>query len=437
MLKRQARNSSSHRRVASEGSSMGRNRVLQEWEERARNSGGYVIATSGHGLSSTASLTVTKGNKGGVEDEVLPVEVRCRYERMRVLGRGSFGAVTLVKDTHDSRLYAMKTLPWGEKPEDKAHALMETKLLRSMLHPCIVALNDVFLSADGRLVCLIMTYCNSSDLAKVLAHANKYKTPIAEKQLLSWFGQICLGVEYLHRQHKVLHRDIKPQNLFLTESQRIIKIGDFGLAKVLVDPAVKIKSEVGTPYYTSPEMCGSKPYGYPSDVWSLGIVLYELMALMVPFRSRDVVELVRLVTYAAPPPLPHHYSPALAELVAWLLQKDPSRRPVIPQLLMHPLINRQVTHFVKTYKPINVAERQRRAESKELADQIAELTDATDVTIPEGLIEGAGGITKAEDSTPEASAPAGEKVAKPTTSTERRTIAGSSHQNNNNSGGKD
>lgn len=75
-----------------------------------------------------------------------------------------------------------------------------------------------------------------------------------------------------------------------------MKIGDFGLARTIDEGAdEKIKAEVGTPYYTSPEMCSSKPYGYPSDVWSLGVVLYEMLALQVPFHSRDVVELVQQV----------------------------------------------------------------------------------------------------------------------------------------------
>ncbi|KAG5177374.1 kinase-like domain-containing protein [Tribonema minus] len=226
---------------------------------------------------------------------------------MRVLGRGAFGAVTLVKDIRDSRLYAIKTLPWGDREDLRTAALAEVSLMRQLRHPFLVTLVDAFISVDGRLVCLAMTYCESGDLAKVIEHARKRSAPLAEKQVVSWFCQACLGIAHLHARHQLLHRDIKPANLLLTESSRLLRIGDFGLAKTLGSHGQTVKTEVGTPYYTSPEMCSGAAYGYPSDVWSLGVVLHEMLALDVPFRGRDTVELVSRVACAAPPALPARY----------------------------------------------------------------------------------------------------------------------------------
>jgi Protein kinase domain len=127
------------------------------------------VAGSGNNNSSAAVLTPHRQSKGLDYEETLPQEVLGRYEKMRVLGRGSFGAVTLVKDGRDSRLHAMKTLAWGEQSDQKAQALEEVRLMRILRHPCIVSLSDVFVSADARLVCLTMTYCESGDLGKVRA----------------------------------------------------------------------------------------------------------------------------------------------------------------------------------------------------------------------------------------------------------------------------
>ena len=95
---------------------------------------------------------------------------------------------------------------------------------------------------------------------------------LPEQKVWSYFIQMCLGMEYLH-QKKILHRDIKSMNVFLSKEDRL-RIGDLGVAKVLSHTAAFAKTIVGTPYYLSPELCEEKPYNVKSDVWALGCVLY-------------------------------------------------------------------------------------------------------------------------------------------------------------------
>jgi NIMA (never in mitosis gene a)-related kinase len=98
--------------------------------------------------------------------------------------------------------------------------------------------------------------------------------PLPEAQILDWFTQITLGMKHIH-DRKIIHRDLKGLNIFLTK-KGIVKIGDFGISKVLASTMAKAKTCVGTPYYLSPEVVQSNLYSYSTDVWSMGVMLYEL-----------------------------------------------------------------------------------------------------------------------------------------------------------------
>ena len=102
--------------------------------------------------------------------------------------------------------------------------------------------------------------------------------------------QICLALEYVHDQG-VIHRDIKTQNIFLT-GNNTVKLGDFGVSKLLGTAISNAMTVVGTPYYMSPEVCKSEPYSAKSDVWALGCILYELCTLKKAFEADNLLGLV-------------------------------------------------------------------------------------------------------------------------------------------------
>jgi NIMA (never in mitosis gene a)-related kinase len=107
---------------------------------------------------------------------------------------------------------------------------------------------------------------------------------MAEDDILNFFVQICLALKHIH-DRKILHRDIKPDNIFLMAS-KIIKLGDFGVAKVLSNTLACAETQTGTPYYTSPEICLGKRYNHKTDVWSLGCVLFEMVTMTHAFHGR-------------------------------------------------------------------------------------------------------------------------------------------------------
>ena len=161
-----------------------------------------------------------------------------------------------------------------------------------------------------------------------------------QEQIMNYFTQICLGLKHCHDRN-ILHRDIKPQNIFLT-TRGVCKVGDFGTSKLLVQQS-RADSVVGTPHYLSPEICLGQAYNSKTDVWSLGILLYQMTALQTPWQdAQNLPEIVMKVCQTQYPPLPSNTSREIKNLVAMCLQKDPDQRPTINQILNKSAIRRRV-----------------------------------------------------------------------------------------------
>jgi NIMA (never in mitosis gene a)-related kinase len=138
-------------------------------------------------------------------------------------------------------------------------------------------------------------------------------------------------MKHIH-DRKILHRDLKSQNIFLTNNN-IVKLGDFGIARVLSKTSELASTIVGTPYYLSPEIIENKPYNFKSDIWSLGILLYEIMARKQPFSGGNLHLLAMQIVRGAYGALPDCYSQELRSLVDSLLKNDPEDRPSVNQIL--------------------------------------------------------------------------------------------------------
>merc|ERR1719240_630866 len=151
-----------------------------------------------------------------------------------------------------------------------------------------------------------MDYAEGGDLHQRIQRTRQEGKQIPETRVVRWFTEASLALKYMHDKH-VLHRDLKSQNLFLTSSDRL-RVGDFGISKVLENTAAFARTAIGTPYYLSPESCQEKPYSFSSDVWALGCILYEMAALKVPFDAQNIQALVQKITRGPAPTMPSAYS---------------------------------------------------------------------------------------------------------------------------------
>lgn len=256
-----------------------------------------------------------------------------KYQRIRVLGKGSFGKAYLVKNTEADELCVVKQMETSMMTKkEKEEAVKEAMLLKRMDHKNIVRFQEVFMTRKGRL-CIVMDYADGGDLHAEIKRRNGQL--IAEANILEWFVQICFALKHVH-ERKVLHRDLKTQNIFLMATGQV-KLGDFGIARVL--DATKTadqfaKTMVGTPYYLSPEIIEDRPYNFKSDVWSLGVVLYEMTTLQHPFDADSLVILAtKILNDQYPPPAPM-YSDELHGLIKVMLSKTAAVRPAVKEIMV-------------------------------------------------------------------------------------------------------
>ena len=174
-----------------------------------------------------------------------------------------------------------------------------------------------------------MEYCDGGTLAEAIsAHAERSEH-FATALVATWAKQLGGAVQHVHA-HRVLHRDIKTANVFLT-AQRQIKLGDFGISRVMGTHTNLAETVCGTPYYLSPELVMGQPYNQPADAWAIGVILYELITLKRPFTAPNIAALVLKITRcdydrAALGDSPH--PPELRALSDALLVADPAKSPV-------------------------------------------------------------------------------------------------------------
>lgn len=272
-----------------------------------------------------------------------PILQKHGFGEIKKIGEGSFGKALLVQAEDGTKLVCKAVDVSAASSKETQDALKESRLLAALKHPYIVRYRHS-LHEHGWL-CIFMDYCEGGDLSKVIESAKRRGQRLPEEQVLRWITQALLALKYIHERH-VLHRDLKSGNFFICRSGNL-KMGDFGIAKVLSNTLACARTQIGTPYYLSPEVCQEKPYAWPSDIWAMGCILYELCALKVPFDAPNISTLVQRICRGPTPSLPTAYSDFLRQLCTEMLHRNQSQRPSAESILQRPPMQAMVKHMLE------------------------------------------------------------------------------------------
>ncbi|XP_064645012.1 serine/threonine-protein kinase Nek8-like isoform X2 [Lineus longissimus] len=175
-------------------------------------------------------------------------------------------------------------------------------------------------------------------LAQYLSHRD---APLDEKEILEIFQQMVAAIRHIH-EHNILHRDMKTANIFLTK-EGVVKVGDFGISKIMSTTDKGANTVLGTPYYISPEMCEGKEYNDKSDIWALGCILYEMACLQKTFEGSNLPALVNKIMKGQFAPVKGNYSEDFKNLIKDMLEHEPEYRPSANELMYRRLPEKMST----------------------------------------------------------------------------------------------
>jgi serine/threonine protein kinase len=272
-------------------------------------------------------------------DEWKDINERYRYRYRYVLGKGSYSQVYEGFDRKEKRRVAIKRIDLQIVPEAYIRRLPEElSLMKDLNFRYIIRTYDVifpessiaepessFICTESKYIYIIMEYCSGGDFSKYLKNQANSSKGLKENRVRYYLYQLMRGLNYL-RERNILHRDLKPSNLLLSEDHLVLKIADFGFARRF-DETDLSRTICGSPLYMAPEMLLSKKYNNKSDLWSVGVIMYEALYGTPVYNAVNIIELYSMiknvpVTYPKNVPV----SMACLDCLHRLLQKEPEKR---------------------------------------------------------------------------------------------------------------
>ena len=264
-----------------------------------------------------------------------------RYEILEVIGIGANSRVARAFDPLIARIVAIKLFPSElARGEARNRFVQEARVVGQLSHPAVIALHDMGIDEPSQTPYLVMEFIQGQPLEKLLE-----KGSIPCSKACAWAAEVATALAVAHRKG-VIHGDVKPANILITEDERI-KLTDFGMAR-LASRDSKDTPLLGSPAYWCPEQIVGKPQDARSDIFSLGVVMYEMVTGHRPFDADSLQGICAKILSSTPLP-PSHANPsvpaAFNELIASCLEKDPARRCASAETLaerLHPLSRRPV-----------------------------------------------------------------------------------------------
>ncbi|KAH9756110.1 serine/threonine-protein kinase TIO [Citrus sinensis] len=261
------------------------------------------------------------------------------YHVIELVGEGSFGKVYKGRRKYTGQTVAMKFIMKHGKSEKDIHNLrQEIEILRKLKHQNIIAMLDSFESPQE--FCVVTEFAQG-ELFEILEDDKC----LPEEQVQSIAKQLVRALHYLH-SNRIIHRDMKPQNILIGAGS-VVKLCDFGFARAMSANTVVLRSIkgldgfetilIGTPLYMAPELVREQPYNHTADLWSLGVILYELFVGQPPFYTNSVYALIRHIV-KDPVKYPDEMSPNFKSFLKGLLNKVPQNRLTWSALLEHPFV---------------------------------------------------------------------------------------------------
>jgi serine/threonine protein kinase len=264
-----------------------------------------------------------------------------RYELGERLGLGGMSTVHAAFDRRLERYVAIKLLAEHLADDQQFVTRFRREALAAarLVHPNIVQVFDFgFDDRTGRHY-IVMERIVGPSGAQVLRERGRL--PVGEA--VDWIAQACRGLEFAHR-HDLVHRDVKPGNLLLSQDDGTVKLADFGIAKIASDESsiTQVGSVLGTAAYLAPEQAAGEEAGPPADIYGLGVVAHQFLSGRLPYEAQSLTELALKQQREVPQPL-HHLDPAippaLGNAVARALQLDPRKRYRSAEEMRHAVID--------------------------------------------------------------------------------------------------
>jgi serine/threonine protein kinase len=249
------------------------------------------------------------------------------YELTSVIGSGAFSTVYRAVDTETSSPWAVKVIPKDSLPDDDARIRLQREIttMAYLVHPNILRLEDFIIDNDNFF--LVIEHCSGGDLADFIHNG----PPSRERVAASIFSQVISGMQFLH-SHGIAHRDLKPQNILLVKNYEV-RIADFGLCGFQTARDNGLLTMCGTQVYMAPECLRPGKYdGFARDIWSLGVILFELATTEYPWNINNIPQMFKQIA-SAQYTIPDWVSTPCRDLIMKMLKVRASDRPTAAEVL--------------------------------------------------------------------------------------------------------